>query len=115
MPRSPGKNRASSSRRRKVKSRKKTNVSLGQAPPDLTSLIRGLYARVASRLKIHPSYVSRVARRERRSKAVEDALRAELMNIVEQIQDRGVRVLGQDRSEKSRCKKISPQEKLRPN
>ena len=92
MPRSLGKNRASSSRRRKVKSRKKTNVSLGQAPPDLTSLIRGLYARVASRLEIHPSYVSRVARRERRSKAVEDALRAELMNIVEQIQDRGVRV-----------------------
>lgn len=88
MPRLPRENRASSSRRRKVKSRKETSVSLGQAPPDLASLIRGLYARVASRLKIHPSYVSRVARRERRSKMVEDALKRELMNIVEQIQDR---------------------------
>ncbi len=42
---------------------------------------RGLYARVARRLGVDRSYVSRVARGERRSKRVEEALRAELKRI----------------------------------
>lgn len=45
---------------------------------DLTSRLRGLYRRVAKRLGVHPSYVSRIARGERRSKVVESALRHEI-------------------------------------
>jgi hypothetical protein len=42
---------------------------------------RGLYARVARELKVDRSYVSRVARGERRSKRVGDALQRELKRI----------------------------------
>lgn len=42
---------------------------------------RGLYSRVAKQLGVDRSYVSRVARGERRSKRVENALRAELERI----------------------------------
>jgi transcriptional regulator with XRE-family HTH domain len=42
---------------------------------------RGLYARVARRVGVDRSYVSRVARGERRSKRVEQALQAELKRI----------------------------------
>lgn len=42
---------------------------------------RGLYARVARQLGVDRSYVSRVARGERRSSRVEQALRAELKRI----------------------------------
>ena len=45
------------------------------------SLYRGLYSRVARQLGVDRSYVSRVARGERRSKKVEAALRAELKRI----------------------------------
>jgi hypothetical protein len=44
----------------------------------LPSLCRGLYNRVAQKLGCDPSYVSRVARGERTSKAVSEALRAEI-------------------------------------
>ena len=44
-------------------------------------LYRGLYARVARRLGVDRSYVSRVARGERRSQRVEAALRNELRRI----------------------------------
>lgn len=44
-------------------------------------LYRGLYARVARRLGVDRSYVSRVARGERTSPAVEAALSAELERI----------------------------------
>lgn len=44
----------------------------------LPSLCRGLYHRVAQKLGCDPSYVSRVARGERTSQAVSDALRAEI-------------------------------------
>jgi hypothetical protein len=50
-------------------------------PPDLQclpSLCRGLYNRVAQKLGCDPSYVSRVARGERSSKAISEALRAEI-------------------------------------
>jgi hypothetical protein len=44
----------------------------------LPSLCRGLYNRVAQNLGCDPSYVSRVARGERTSKAISEALRAEI-------------------------------------
>lgn len=44
----------------------------------LPSLCRGTYNRVAQKLGCDPSYVSRVARGERASKAISEALRAEI-------------------------------------
>ncbi len=44
-------------------------------------LYRGLYARVARQLGVDRSYVSRVARGERKSPAVEAALSAEVKRI----------------------------------
>ncbi len=44
-------------------------------------LYHGLYARVARQLGVDRSYVSRVARGERRSQRIEAALRAELRRI----------------------------------
>jgi transcriptional regulator with XRE-family HTH domain len=43
----------------------------------LVEAVCGIYTRVARRLGVHRSYVSRVARGERRSGPVEDALVAE--------------------------------------
>jgi hypothetical protein len=50
-------------------------------PPDLRalpSLCRGIYNRVAQKVGCDPSYVSRVARGERNSETVSQALRAEI-------------------------------------
>src|SRR5690348_17038319 len=44
----------------------------------LPSMCRGLYHRVAEKVGCDPSYVSRVARGERTSPAVSEALRAEI-------------------------------------
>lgn len=44
-------------------------------------LYRGLYSRVARKLGVDRSYVSRVARGERQSKDIEAALQAELKRI----------------------------------
>jgi DNA-binding transcriptional regulator YdaS (Cro superfamily) len=52
---------------------------------NLASIFRGLYFRVASRLGVDPSYVSRVARGERKSEAVEAALESETRKIVNQF------------------------------
>jgi len=52
----------------------------GPALPPQT-LYRGLYIRIARRLRIDPSYVSRVARGERHSKTVEHAIRQEIDHI----------------------------------
>jgi hypothetical protein len=51
-------------------------------PTNLASLIRGLYGRVARQLKVDPSYVSRVARGERRSDVIELSLERELKRIM---------------------------------
>ena len=51
-------------------------------PYNLASLIRGLYGRVARQLKVDPSYVSRVARGERRSDEIEASLERELKRIM---------------------------------
>jgi DNA-binding transcriptional regulator YdaS (Cro superfamily) len=45
------------------------------------SLFRGIYNRVAKRLGVDPSYVSRVARGERQSAVVEKALAEEVRAI----------------------------------
>jgi hypothetical protein len=50
-------------------------------PPSMPSLLRGVYSRVARKLKIDPSYVSRVARGERNSDEISRALQAELVRI----------------------------------
>ena len=55
------------------------------APTNLASLIRGLYGRVARRLKVDPSYVSRVARGERQSDQIEEALERELRRIMSMV------------------------------
>jgi hypothetical protein len=46
--------------------------------------ICGLYSRVARQLKVDRSYVSRVARGERRSREIERALSAEFTRIVDE-------------------------------
>lgn len=48
---------------------------------DRYKLYRGLYSRVARKLGVDRSYVSRVARGERRSSEIEAALKAELKRI----------------------------------
>ncbi len=51
--------------------------------PELSpqQLYRGIYVRIARRLAVDPSYVSRVARGDRHSKLIENALRQELEAI----------------------------------
>ena len=58
---------------------------LRPAPTNLASLIRGLYGRVAKQLKVDPSYVSRVARGERQSEAIEVSLERELRRILAMV------------------------------
>src|ERR1700688_227940 len=49
------------------------------------TLYRGLYVRIARKLGVDPSYVSRVARGDRRSSQVESALRQALEEINRQL------------------------------
>ncbi|MGO9565171.1 MAG: hypothetical protein ACLPPV_21215 [Candidatus Korobacteraceae bacterium] len=49
--------------------------------------ICGLYSRVARQLNVDRSYVSRVARGERSSKQIEQALSAEFTRIVNENED----------------------------
>jgi hypothetical protein len=49
---------------------------------NLASLVRGLYGRVARKLDIDPSYVSRVARGERQSEVIKAALEREMKRIM---------------------------------
>jgi hypothetical protein len=51
------------------------------------SLFRGVYNRVAKRLGVDPSFVSRVARGERKSATVEKALVDEVRAIREHLND----------------------------
>lgn len=61
--------------------RDNSNIPLETGPLSPQTLYRGLYVRVAQKLKVDPSYVSRVARGERYSKPVENALRHEIEQI----------------------------------
>jgi hypothetical protein len=49
---------------------------------NIATAFRGLYARVASRLDVDPSYVSRVARGERESEEIVQALDREMSQII---------------------------------
>jgi hypothetical protein len=60
-----------------------TDVSPGIQSPH--TLYRGLYVRVARKLGVDPSYVSRVARGDRRSPQIESALRQALDEISQQL------------------------------
>jgi hypothetical protein len=62
-----------------------SKATLKPAPTNLASLIRGLYGRVAKQLKVDPSYVSRVARGERQSDAIETSLEKELRRIMSMV------------------------------
>ena len=57
----------------------KTNGN--KSPLRIPGLYRGVYSRVARRVGVDPSYVSRVARGERVSSKVEKALIAELSRV----------------------------------
>jgi hypothetical protein len=78
----------SAHRQQDGRSRKVANPTFKNPPHDLASLIRGLYGRVARKLEVDPSYVSRVARSERQSEAVEGELRRQLGEIVEYLRKR---------------------------
>jgi hypothetical protein len=60
-----------------------TSIEFYRPPLKLVSLLRGLYARVARKLRVDPSYISRVARGERQSARVEKAIQRELRDIVQ--------------------------------
>ena len=55
----------------------------------LPSLYRGIYNRVARRLGCDPSYVSRVARGERSSRAVAKALEIEIQHVMKLVARNG--------------------------
>lgn len=61
-----------------------TKVKGGVSVPPLhfASLFRGFYGRVAKQLGLDPSYISRVARGERESEAIEAALEREMKRII---------------------------------
>jgi hypothetical protein len=59
--------------------------NLTRPPLGVASLFRGLYNRVARDLGVNPSYVSRVARGERRSEAVQTALNREVKTTLSRI------------------------------
>jgi hypothetical protein len=60
-----------------------TNVNSEIQAPQ--TLYRGLYVRIARELGVDPSYVSRVARGDRRSSQIESALRQALDNIDQRL------------------------------
>jgi hypothetical protein len=60
------------------------------------ALYRGLYMRVAKDLGVDPSYVSRVARGERKSSQVENALRQEIHEISRKLGPRGASAIAGD-------------------
>jgi hypothetical protein len=60
-----------------------TSLQAGTESPQ--TLYRGLYVRIARRLGVDPSYVSRVARGDRRSSQIESALHQELDKINQRL------------------------------
>lgn len=58
-------------------------VPMSKRPAEVNlSFLAGLYTRVAKQAGVHPSYVSRVARGERRSEKISQAIAAELAQFV---------------------------------
>ena len=60
----------------------KVKGSFSAPPLHFASLFRGFYGRVARKLDLDPSYVSRVARGERQSETIEAALEHEMNRIM---------------------------------
>jgi hypothetical protein len=81
--------RGSLEQHRRTSSSKTTKGNLALVPPDLTSLLKGLYGTVANQLDLDPLYVRRVARGEDHSELIENALSRELKAIVKRIERRG--------------------------
>jgi hypothetical protein len=69
-------------------------------PLEIASLFRGLYSRVARKLGVDPSFVSRVARGERESEAVLTLLTREIESILESVNHRDG--ASSDKKEKTR-------------
>jgi hypothetical protein len=65
--------------------RDNSNISANRKIDSPQSLYRGLYVRIARNLRVDPSYVSRVARGDRRSSQIENALRQALEEIDRQL------------------------------
>lgn len=91
-----------------------TEKNVNTPPHNLASLIRGLYGRVARRVKVDPSYVSRVARGERRSEVIEASLEKELKRIMVLIgsNGNGANRNGSGRQTKSSAKKSSGKKRI---
>jgi transcriptional regulator with XRE-family HTH domain len=66
------------------------------------SLFRGLYARVARDLGVDVSYVSRIARGERKSKVAEKALNREFRKALKLIRNSSARTGKNRRNKKPR-------------
>ena len=56
--------------------------TVGTSCDKAVSLFRGLYGRVARDLRVDPSYISRIARGERKSKVAERALNREFQKVL---------------------------------
>jgi CheY-like chemotaxis protein len=65
------------------------------------ALFRGIYSRVARQLGVDCSYVSRVARGERRSQEIEEALRGELRRVETALKTLGKNLPASRRGRKS--------------
>jgi len=65
--------------------RDNANTNVNPKKPSPQALYRGLYVRIARKLGVDASYVSRVARGDRRSDEVESALRLALDEIEQQL------------------------------
>ena len=60
----------------------RTQKNKDEVKLNFASLIKGMYSRVARKINLDPSYVSRVARGERQSDRVEASLERELRKIM---------------------------------
>jgi hypothetical protein len=80
--------------------RDNSSTNLNRGTQSLHALYRGLYVRIARKLDVDPSYVSRVARGDRRSSEVENALRQAQEEINQQL-ERGSSDTGRRRSASS--------------
>jgi len=65
--------------------KRNTENGLAERIPRMVYLSRGLYARVARRMKCDVSYVSRIARGERRSAKIEVALGREFRVVLRKL------------------------------
>jgi transcriptional regulator with XRE-family HTH domain len=64
-------------------------MTRNERPKVSLSFVSGLYTRVARRMGVHPSYVSRIARGERRSERISQAIATELAQFA-QASDAGI-------------------------